>query len=232
MAITASYLAVSDDLHAEMDDDDTDGGSENSDDSISRTQRQRAVLKVDQTFEKEVTQKLCDLPSSSLSDAAKERILRDYRQIFLQKHFGWRAAPATEGNLRLWTIQLFNFEGDLMKDMEIVKDRTGRETIDMEMEFPPNYPFEPPFLRVIRPRFQFRAGRVTIGGSICSELLVPEGWNPTFDIESIIETIRQQITEPKSGARIDHTNTRDYSKEEATMAFERVAQYHRQHGWS
>lgn len=35
----------------------------------------------------------------------------------------------------------------------------------------------PPFVRVVRPRFQFRTGHVTIGGSICMELLTLSGWN-------------------------------------------------------
>lgn len=39
------------------------------------------------------------------------------------------------------------------------------------MIFPPNFPFAPPFIRVIRPRFMFRTGHVTIGGSICTEML-------------------------------------------------------------
>jgi hypothetical protein len=32
-------------------------------------------------------------------------------------------------------------------------------------------PFSPPFIRVVEPRFAFHTGHVTIGGSICMELL-------------------------------------------------------------
>ncbi len=48
----------------------------------------------------------------------------------------------------------------------------------MEVSFPPSYPFAPPFCRVIRPRFRFMTGHITIGGSVCTELLTQSGWVP------------------------------------------------------
>ena len=39
-----------------------------------------------------------------------------------------------------------------------------------------NYPFAPPFARVILPRFKFKSGHVTTGGSICMQLLTTSGW--------------------------------------------------------
>lgn len=73
--------------------------------------------------------------------------------------------------------------------------------IEMEMQFPKEYPMFPPFVRVIRPRFKFLTGKnhdfvtdsnkhmishkghVTIGGSICMEMLTRSGWSPSNDIE-------------------------------------------------
>jgi hypothetical protein len=34
--------------------------------------------------------------------------------------------------------------------------------------YPSDYPNSPPFVRIIRPRFQYMTGHVTIGGSICT----------------------------------------------------------------
>ena len=48
--------------------------------------------------------------------------------------------------------------------------------IQMELLFSPAFPMEPPFVRVVRPRFAFHTGHVTIGGSICIELLTASGW--------------------------------------------------------
>jgi ubiquitin-conjugating enzyme E2 Q len=46
----------------------------------------------------------------------------------------------------------------------------------LHMTFPENYPFAPPFVRVIKPIFKFRSGHVTTGGSICMQLLTSSGW--------------------------------------------------------
>mmetsp|Transcript_13290 Transcript_13290/g.41340 ORF Transcript_13290/g.41340 Transcript_13290/m.41340 type:complete len:100 (-) Transcript_13290:84-383(-) len=99
------------------------------------------------------------------------------------------------------------------------------------MKFPKEYPFKPPFIRVVRPRFVFHTGRVTIGGSICTQLLTDDGWKPIYDIESVMETVRQQITDPESKAAIDHSNTSDYTEAEALEAFRRVAEHHKRVGW-
>merc|ERR1711916_195239 len=103
--------------------------------------------------------------------------------------------------------------------MQQVAARTGKASIEMTIEFPNEYPFRPPFIRVLRPRFAFRTGRVTVGGSICTQLLTDEGWKPIYDIESVIETVREQITCVDSKAAIDHSNTADYTEAEAREAF-------------
>ena len=59
----------------------------------------------------------------------------------------------------------------------------SQPVVHMEMKFPKDYPMNPPFVRVIRPRFKFLTGHVTIGGSVCMQLLTRSGWRPTTDIE-------------------------------------------------
>ena len=54
------------------------------------------------------------------------------------------------------------------------------------MRLPADYPFSPPSIRVVRPRFKRHTGYV-ISGALCMELLTPQGWNPTFSIEALLE---------------------------------------------
>jgi len=54
-----------------------------------------------------------------------------------------------------------------------------------------DYPVDPPFVRVVRPRFAFHSGHVTIGGSICMELLTRSGWSPCA---SSLQTTRLQAS--------------------------------------
>jgi ubiquitin-protein ligase len=50
--------------------------------------------------------------------------------------------------------------------------------------FPDNFPFAPPFMRVISPRIE--KGFVMEGGAICMELLTPRGWASAYTVEAII----------------------------------------------
>ena len=72
--------------------------------------------------------------------------------------------------------------------------KTGRDTLDFIMDFPPEYPFKPPFIRALRPRFAFHTGHITIGGSVCMELLTTSGWSAANSVESILIQIRTEIT--------------------------------------
>ena len=118
-----------------------------------------------------------------------------------------------QDNLFLWNVELSDFPKGtpFYKDLESYAKRTNRKpVIEIEMKFPKDYPMNPPFVRVIRPRFQFLTGKestssnltvggiqivicaictcictghVTIGGSICMQMLTRSGWTPSNDIE-------------------------------------------------
>ncbi|CUE86367.1 ubiquitin conjugating protein, putative [Bodo saltans] len=169
---------------------------------------------------------------SSLAGAAVERILRDLVTLRDVAHDGWSAAPLGR-NLSLWHVEFFGFEEGtpLRRDFEALRASGGPQSIILAMKFPTEYPFRPPFIRIVKPRFAFRTGRVTVGGSICTQLLTDEGWNPTFDVESLLVSIRAQITDPEANARIDLSNHTEYTEEEAIAAFIRVAAQHKREGW-
>ena len=96
-----------------------------------------------------------------------------------------------------------------------------------EMRFDSNYPYNPPFLRLIRPRFAFRTGHITVGGSICMQSITRSGWIPVRTVESIFIEILFNMAE--GGARLDiNSSASDYSLNEAQEAFTRVA---RDHNW-
>jgi ubiquitin-conjugating enzyme E2 Q len=174
------------------------------------------------------------------SPAATMRLVKDLKAIQLgnTKSMGFTAMPVLDKktgleNLYHWDVRLFGFDkgSDLWKDMETYKKKTGNSDIVLEVRFSDTYPFSPPFVRVIRPRFAFRTGHVTLGGSICMELLTNSGWNSTNDIESILIQIRAEII--SGGARLDPTalqgGSTDYSETEAWEAFYRAASTH---GWN
>mmetsp|Transcript_153935 Transcript_153935/g.492108 ORF Transcript_153935/g.492108 Transcript_153935/m.492108 type:complete len:140 (-) Transcript_153935:11-430(-) len=97
----------------------------------------------------------------------------------------------------------------------------------MDVQFPDTYPMDPPFIRVVRPRFQMHTGHITIGGSVCMQLLTPSGWLPSVSLENVFVSIRCEMVE--GGGRLDFANRGDYSDAEAREAFNRVAA---RYGWN
>ena len=115
----------------------------------------------------------------------------------------------------------------LFEDLEKDGAKNNRSPcIELELKFPPQYPHSPPFVRVVRPRFQFHTGHVTVGGSICQQDLTSQGWSSTTTVEGLLHSLQQLMIEGK--ARVDFDHPLPYCFEEAKAAFDRVA---RDHGW-
>jgi len=169
------------------------------------------------------------------SDQATKRLISDVKALLRSnpRKNGYTAHPAVNSsgaeNLYEWQVRLYDFDGDLGKDMKEWHRRTGKDYVELKIQFSKDYPFKPPFVRVIEPRFQFRTGNVTLGGAICMEMLTLTGWNAILMIDSIIMTVRAQMNSADSKGRLDlSASTSGYSEHEAWEAFHRAA---RTHGW-
>ncbi|OHT07266.1 Ubiquitin-conjugating enzyme E2 Q2 [Tritrichomonas foetus] len=160
---------------------------------------------------------------------AAKRLLSDLREMMKNdpKELGFSTEPMNN-DIFNWEVRLFGFEKgtDIEKDMIKYKQKTGRDYIKMVVTFPPDYPNLPPFVRVVEPRFMFRTGRITTGGSLCTDVLTMESWNPMYDICSLMINISAEIMDGKP--RVDFSNPTPYSLEEARAAYFRVAS---DHGW-
>ena len=98
----------------------------------------------------------------------------------------------------------------------------------MDVKFPQNYPFSPPFLRIISPRFKYLTGHVTSAGAICMQVLTEKHWAPACSMESLFTTVRSEIME--GGGRLDPSKLHiPYSEHEAHKSFVRVSVGH---GWA
>ena len=115
-------------------------------------------------------------------------------------------------------MDLPEFEGDCR--------RWGVTQIHLEITFPEDYPSSPPFVRVITPRFAMHTGHVTVGGSICAEVLTPSGWTAARTMADLIVDLQALIA--AGGPRLDPSNQTPYSEAEARANFLRIA---RSKGW-
>ena len=88
------------------------------------------------------------------------------------------------------------------------------------------------FVRMIKPRFKWHTGHVTVGGSMCTELLTPGGWQP-MTVHALLLTVCQMLRQGEAQIQLkpdEHCMwpLKDYSEMEAREAYERVAKFH---GW-
>lgn len=109
----------------------------------------------------------------------------------------------------------------LGKDM----DNMHIDYIKMEIRLPDAYPFEPPFIRVLSPKFAFRKGHITVGGSVCMDLLTKQRWVPSMSISKIMITIVQNIIAGDGRLEPGGKNY-VYSLQEAQSAFTRMLVTH------
>jgi ubiquitin-conjugating enzyme E2 Q len=155
-----------------------------------------------------------------------KKLIREYKQIVKQGHekLGFRVTTDPK-DAYLWKVFItgYNEEDLIGQDMRKFKIKD----IELELKFPSNYPFSPPFIRIITPRFKYLTGHITQAGALCMQVLTEKHWSPACSIESLIVTIKSEILEGEG--RIDPVNYNiPYSEKEAKESFIRLA---RAHSW-
>ena len=140
---------------------------------------------------------------------------------------GFKIKLKTEDNLDVWKIYIKSsgFEGNPLIQSDMKKYNI--DYVELEFTFNENYPVQPPFVRIISPRFIYRTGHITIGGSICMELLTNQGWDMTTSVSTVITYIKSAIMDGEG--QIDPANYNStYDINEAIESYNRML---KSHGW-
>ncbi|KAI4718361.1 hypothetical protein E4T48_05420 [Aureobasidium sp. EXF-10727] len=191
------------------------------------------------------------LPTPSYANSiANKRLSQDLKALLdVQSNtplheLGWYIDPSKAENLYQWIVELHSFHmfNEGKRVLPLVTDMKDHniKSIVLELRFPGSYPNNPPFIRVVRPRFlpfmNGGGGHVTAGGAICHAVLTTDGWLPTNTIDSVLLQIRMAIAsiDPKParlqirGAYADG-DSNSYGTREAVEAYKRACMAH---GWT
>lgn len=136
-------------------------------------------------------------------------------------------AELVNDNLFEWHVRLHRIdpESELAADMR----ELNIPYILLHVVFPENFPFAPPFMRVISPRIE--KGFVMEGGAICMELLTPRGWASAYTIEAVITQFAASIVKGQGRiARKSKTN-KDFNRRSAEESFRSLVKTHEKYGW-
>lgn len=220
--------AEDEDDDAEMEDEDDDMLVSAVEDGASREGYRQAQAE-DQRW-----QSVADSSVSQGSRQASQVLMREMRALLTLQGEGKQALEIDMVNDSLyhWSVKMhaegFPPDSTLRRELcSFASQNASRQAaVVMEVLFPDKYPMDPPFIRVVRPRFQMHTGHITIGGSVCMQLLTPSGWLPSVSLENVFVSIRSEMVE--GGGRLDLGRTSDYTAAEAREAFQRVAS---RYGW-
>lgn len=170
--------------------------------------------------------------SVSGSVQATDRLMKELRDIYRSESFkkGVFTVDLVNDSLYEWHIRLKKVDPDspLYTDLMTYKEKESKDHILLSCSFKENFPFEPPFIRVIMPVLQ--GGYVLGGGAICMELLTKQGWSSAYSMESVIYQIAATLVKGK--ARIQFGASKNqYSLVRAQQSFKSLVQIHEKNGW-
>lgn len=113
---------------------------------------------------------------------ATDRLMKELREIYKSENFKKNVfkVELVDESLYEWNVKLMVVDPDskLHEDLKQMKEKEGRDHILLNLLFKENFPFEPPFVRVVSPIIS--GGYVLGGGAICMELLTKQVFTNRF----------------------------------------------------
>lgn len=87
----------------------------------------------------------------------------------------------------------------------------------LHLIFPENFPFAPPFMRVVEPRIE--KGFVMEGGAICMELLTPRGWASAYTVEAVLMQFAASLVKGQGRIARKPKNAKDFNRYVTKIVF-------------
>ncbi|KAM9270495.1 LOW QUALITY PROTEIN: ubiquitin-conjugating enzyme E2 Q2 [Cariama cristata] len=162
---------------------------------------------------------------------ASDRLMKELRDIYRSQSYK-TGIYSVERNDSLyeWHVKLLKVDPDspLHSDLQVLKEKEGVEYILLNFSFKDNFPFDPPFVRVVSP--VLTGGYVLGGGALCMELLTKQGWSSAYSIESVIMQINATLVKGKARVQFG-ANKNQYNLARAQQSYKSLVQIHEKNGW-
>ncbi|XP_066152689.1 ubiquitin-conjugating enzyme E2 Q2 [Euwallacea fornicatus] len=219
-------------------DDDEDLGMEMEEGTTARQRGDEMGVEHLATLERLRQNQRQDYLKGSVSGSvqATDRLMKELRDIYRSESFKSKMyqIELVNDSLYEWNVRLMAVDPDspLSHDLQMLKEKEGKDCIQLNMLFKDTYPFEPPFVRVVHPIIS--GGYVLVGGAICMELLTKQGWSSAYTVEAVIMQISATLVKGK--ARIQFGPPKvcsqgQYSLARAQQSFKSLVQIHEKNGW-
>ncbi|KPP67493.1 ubiquitin-conjugating enzyme E2 Q2-like [Scleropages formosus] len=144
---------------------------------------------------------------------ASDRLMKELREIY-------RSQSYKTGKV--------DPDSPLHSDLQVLKEKEGMDYILLNFSYKDNFPFDPPFVRVVSPVLS--GGYVLGGGALCMELLTKQGWSSAYSIESVIMQINATLVKGKARVQFG-ANKNQYNLARAQQSYKSLVQIHEKNGW-
>ncbi|KAM7337559.1 hypothetical protein ACRRTK_003678 [Alexandromys fortis] len=162
---------------------------------------------------------------------ASDRLMKELRDVYRSQSYkaGIYSVELINDSLYDWHVKLHKVDSDspLHSDLQILKEKEGIEYILLNFSFKDNFPFDPPFVRVVLPVLS--GGYVLGGGALCMELLTKQGWSSAYSIESVIMQINATLVKGKARVQFG-ANKNQYNLARAQQSYNSIVQIHEKNG--
>lgn len=167
---------------------------------------------------------------------ATDRLMKELREVYKSDSYksGVFTVELVDDSLYEWYVRLsiVDSESPLHKDLKELNEKGGgNDHIKLHISYKDNYPFAPPFVRIVSPVLM--GGYVLSGGAICMELLTKQGWSSAYTIEALIMQIAATLVKGK--ARVAAGSVKNmqglYTYQKAQATFRSLSQIHEKNGW-
>ncbi|XP_053672983.1 ubiquitin-conjugating enzyme E2Q-like protein 1 [Anopheles nili] len=158
------------------------------------------------------------------------RLMKELKEIERLQHSRTEPCFTVElinDNLYEWHARLYRIDPDSPLAEDLVE--LNIPFILLHLVFPENFPFAPPFMRVVEPRIE--KGFVMEGGAICMELLTPRGWASAYTVEAILMQFAASLVKGQGRVSRKPKATKDFSRRTAEEAFRSLVKTHEKYGW-
>ncbi|XP_034042549.1 ubiquitin-conjugating enzyme E2 Q1 isoform X2 [Thalassophryne amazonica] len=163
---------------------------------------------------------------------ASDRLMKELREIYRSQSYktGIYSVELVNDSLYEWHVKIRTVDPDspLHSDLQVLKEKEGMDYILLNFSYKDNFPFDPPFVRVVSPVLS--GGYVLGGGALCMELLTKQGWSSAYSIESVIMQINATLVKGKARVQFG-ANKNQYNLARAQQSYKSLVQIHEKNGW-
>lgn len=218
-----------DDVHIEMDEEPAQMSIDTRDEGLSSEH----YAKLEKLRQIQRDSYVKGAPFGSVQ--ATDRLMKELREVYKSDSYksGVFTVELIDDSLYEWYVRLsiVDSESPLHTDLKQLKEKGGKDHIKLHISYKDNYPFAPPFVRIVYP--VLTGGYVLTGGAICMELLTKQGWSSAYTIEALIMQIAATLVKGK--ARIANGSSKNmqgmYTFQKAQATFKSLSQIHEKNGW-